>query len=92
MASFLIDEDLPVSLAVRLRQKGHETFHVIELGRRGAPDPLVFQLAQEHSAVLVSRDLGFANILQYPLGSHQGIVVARFPSELRIQTLVTNLV
>jgi predicted nuclease of predicted toxin-antitoxin system len=92
MASFLIDEDLPTSLAGRLRQKGHESTHVIELGQRGAPDARVFQLAQERRAVPVSHDTGFANILQYPLGSHYGIVVVRFPSEVRTQNLAVQLV
>ena len=30
----------------------------------------------------MSGDLGFANILRYPLGSHAGIVIARFPNEM----------
>jgi hypothetical protein len=61
MAHFLIDEDLPASLSPRLRKEDHESAHVIELRLRGSPEPAVFKWAQEHEAVLVSRDLGFAN-------------------------------
>jgi predicted nuclease of predicted toxin-antitoxin system len=91
MARFLIDEDLPPSLSALLRQEGHECTHIMELGLRGSPDPAVFELAQEREAVLVSRDLGFANILQYAPGSHHGIVVVRFPSEMRTRVLVAEV-
>ncbi|MBI1940789.1 MAG: hypothetical protein HYS33_04685 [Acidobacteria bacterium] len=36
--------------------------------------------------------MGFANVLQYPLGTHHGIVVVRFPSEMPTRTLVMTLV
>lgn len=29
--------------------------------------------------MIVSRDLGFADISQYPLGTHRGIIVFRLP-------------
>jgi predicted nuclease of predicted toxin-antitoxin system len=92
MTRFLIDEDLPPSLSVLLRQEGHETAHIIELGPRGSSDAAIFKLAQEREAVLVSRDLGFANILQYAPGSHHGIVVVRFPSEMRTRVLVAEVI
>jgi len=92
MARFLIDEDLPRSLSALLRQKGHDSEHTIDLGFRGSSDTRVFKLAQERGAILLSRDLGFANILQYPPGSHHGIVVARFPAEMRTQALIAELI
>jgi hypothetical protein len=36
-------------------------------------------LPRELLAILITRDLGFANIRQFPPGSHEGIVVARMP-------------
>ena len=92
MASFLVDEDLPLSLSALLRQKGHSCEHIIELGQRGAPDAKVFALAQEHNAILISRDTDFGNILQFPLGAHRGIVVVRFPSETRSRRVVDAVV
>lgn len=35
---------------------------------------------------------GFANVLRYPLGSHAGIVIARFPNEMPTASLVDALV
>lgn len=89
MAHFLIDEGLPQFLNVLIRQKGYQSDHVIDLGLRGASDTAVFELAQRRAAVLISRDLGFANTLQYPPGSHHGVVVARYPAEMRTQILMT---
>ncbi|MBZ5515691.1 MAG: DUF5615 family PIN-like protein [Acidobacteriia bacterium] len=92
MARFLIDEDLPLSLSAALRQAGHSCEHIIEIGQRGAPDERVFGLAQERKAILVSRDSDFGNVLQFPLGSHQGIVVVRFPSDGRSRAVVDAVV
>jgi len=92
MSNFLIDEDLPHTLSSRLRQGGHESRHIAELGMRGLPDSGVFRLAQERGEVLISRDLGFANTLQYPLGTHQGLVVVRYPSKIPVDLLIKEIV
>jgi len=92
MPRFLIDEDLPRSLSILLQQNGLASEHVSDLGFRGASDSRIFALSRERRAVLVSRDVGFANVLQYPLGSHHGIVVVRFPSEMPMRALVTTIV
>ena len=92
MARFLIDEDLPHSLSSYLRQKGYQSRHIAELGLRGLPDPEVFRLAQERKEVLISRDLGFANAVQYPPGTHQGLIVVRYPSEIKAKLLTEQIV
>ena len=76
---FLVDEDLPRSLAVALRSAGHEALDVRDIGLRGHSDQDVFRAAQQRGAVLVSGDRGFANILSHPPGSHAGILIAHFP-------------
>ncbi len=88
MARFLIDEDLPLTLCSTLLHQGHDCRHIIEMGQRGVSDARVFALAQELKATLVSRDTDFCNVLQYPLGSHCGIAVIRFPSETRSRVVV----
>ncbi len=91
MPSFLIDEDPPLSLSSLLRRKGYESRHIVELGMRGLPDSGIFKLAQERGSVLVSRDLGFANTLRYPLGTHRGIVVVRYPSRMPMELLMREI-
>lgn len=81
MSRFLIDEDMPRSTAVVLRNAGYEVEDVRDVGLRGHSDADVFAYAQTHGAVLVSCDKGFANTLAYPIGSHAGIVVVRIPDE-----------
>jgi predicted nuclease of predicted toxin-antitoxin system len=80
MPDFLVDESLPLSTAFALREQGYQARHVIELGLRGAKDHDLFVKAQEESWTIVTRDLGFGNLLDYPIGSHAGIIVLRVPT------------
>jgi len=52
----------------------------------------VLTYARQHSMVLVTGDLGFSNVIHYPLGSHSGIVVARFPNEISTELLNGSVV
>jgi predicted nuclease of predicted toxin-antitoxin system len=82
MPKFLVDEDMPRSTAKVLRDKGYEALDVRDCGLRGKSDNEVFAFAQMSSAVLITGDMGFANILHFPVGSHAGIAVAQFPNEM----------
>lgn len=64
-----------------------EAQHVLDIGLRGRSDEAILEHARLNSLVLVTGDLEFGNILRYPLGSHSGIVVSRFPNEVPSQTL-----
>lgn len=92
MAHFLVDEDLPRSLVRALLDVGLEAEHVIDSGLRGQPDGSILDHAVANGMVLVSGDLGFANVLRFPLGSHHGIVVTRFPNELPTPTMNADIV
>ena len=81
MNRFLIDEDVPRSTAVALRDAGFHAEDVRDVGLRGHSDADVFAHAQTTGAVLVSCDKGFANTLAFPVGSHAGIIVIRIPDE-----------
>jgi Domain of unknown function (DUF5615) len=37
--------------------------------------------------VILTEDLGFGNLLRFPLDTHNGIVVARFPNEISSEAL-----
>ena len=82
MHSALIDEDLSRSLASFLRARGIDAVDVREIGFRGASDDAVFSRGQQERRIIVSGDLGFANVLRYPLGSHHGVIVVRYPNEV----------
>lgn len=55
---------------------------VRDVGLRGCSDDEVFRYATSNSLTLLTGDRGFANILRFRLGTHCGIIVARFPNEL----------
>lgn len=77
---FLIDEDLPRSLVNLFQQYGHEAFHVRDVGLRAAPDEEIAAYAQRNNLCLISGDLGFADVRNYPPDAYSGIVVLRLPS------------
>jgi len=85
MPSFLVDEDMPRSTAVALRQAGYTAVDVRAVGLRGHSDQDVFAYAQSQGAGLVTADKDLSNLLHYPLGTHAGIAVVRVPDELPTQ-------
>lgn len=91
MARLLVDEDLPRSTARALRQAGHEAEDVRDVGLQGHSDGDVFARAQAIEATLVTADLGFSNIINFPPGTHAGIIVVRVPDILPSATLNAEL-
>ncbi len=87
MARFLVDEDLPRSLARLLRTEGLDAEDVRDVGLRGKSDSEVLQYAIAQNRVLLTADLGFGNLLTLPLGSHHGILVVRLPNEVPVTGL-----
>lgn len=91
MALFLIDEDMHRSVAKVLEQLGHHTKDVRDEGLRGQSDDEIFHYAQTHKAVLLTADLDFSDTTRFPLGSHHGIVILRFPNELSTTQINTEV-
>ena len=82
MLKFLVDEDMPRSTARILQNKGFNVLDVRDCGLKGKSDEQVFKFAQDEEAVILTGDLGFGNLLKFPLGSHSGVVIAHFPNEV----------
>jgi predicted nuclease of predicted toxin-antitoxin system len=61
------------------RRLGHEVLDVRDINLGGATDKEIIKYAKENDFILVTRNIEFANILRYPVGSHVGIVVLRLP-------------
>ena len=83
----MIDEDMPRSTAKALSKAGFDCLDIRDLKLRGSPDTLVFRKAQEENCVILTADLGFSNNLRFTLGSHKGIIIARFPNEMSTDKL-----
>jgi predicted nuclease of predicted toxin-antitoxin system len=76
----LVDENLPRSLAPRLRAAGFKVQDVRDLGLRGASDADIFSFARSNGLVLLTSDLGFGGRLR-AMPDSPGVVLARLPNE-----------
>jgi predicted nuclease of predicted toxin-antitoxin system len=76
---FLLDANMPHSAMGVLMSAGHSANHVRDLGMGTATDNAIDQYAQASGAILVTRDLDFADTRAYPPESSAGRVVLRVP-------------
>jgi len=88
LIKFVIDEDISRLTGKALEQAGYDVLDIRDYNLRGSSDDIIFKFAQENKAILFTGDLGFANILKFPLGLHYGIVVLHFPNEM--STILIN--
>lgn len=75
---FLLDANIPYS-AKEIFSAKHAAWHVRDLGLEHSSDENILARAQKERAVIITRDLDFANILNFPISSHCGIIVMRVP-------------
>ena len=75
---FLLDANIPYSAKEAFPAR-HTAIHVRDIGLHRAADEVVIGWAKRHRAVLVTRDLDFANILRFPPQRYAGIMVLRLP-------------
>ncbi len=79
MLKFVIDEDLPRSTGITLKENGYDVLDVRDHGLRGESDEKIYKYAQKNEAVVLTGDRGFGNIQRFPLGEHNGIYRNSFP-------------
>jgi predicted nuclease of predicted toxin-antitoxin system len=79
---FLADESCDFAVVTALRTAGHDVSAVVEISPR-AKDPAVLALARSEARVLLTEDKDFG-LLAYA-GGHEtaGVVLIRFPSDVR---------
>jgi predicted nuclease of predicted toxin-antitoxin system len=63
MLKLLVDMNLSSKLADRLCESGYDCRHWKEVGNPQAPDTELFDWARRNGAVVITRDIGFGNIL-----------------------------
>jgi predicted nuclease of predicted toxin-antitoxin system len=89
---FLVDEDLPRTLAPSLRQAGLGAEDVRDRGLGGRPDSDIIAFTVSHRRVLVTRDVGVANLTRFPAGSEFGIVLVRLAQAMTTYDLNARIV
>jgi hypothetical protein len=81
--SVKVDEDLPIEISILVGAVGHDAKTVYTQGHCGLPDDQLWPIVQQEQRMLFTADKGFANALDYPPGSHSGVVLFRLPRESR---------
>jgi predicted nuclease of predicted toxin-antitoxin system len=87
MMQFKIDENLHSDAADLLRQHGHDALTVYEQGLRGGADTDIASVCRQEGRAIVTLDLDFSDIRQYPPEDHQGNIVLRLNDQSRASVL-----
>src|SRR5262249_23712526 len=74
---FKLDENMPADLTNWLREHGADVSNIHEEGLVGEDDPPVLEAALNEGRTSLTFDLDFADVRNYPPGTHCGIVVFR---------------
>ena len=72
-----LDENLGRTPQRFLEGEGHDVDNVYDEELSGASDPEVGEAAQAEGRFLVTLDTDFADVRQYPPGTHAGILLLR---------------
>ena len=87
MMRFKIDENLPVEARDVLRQAGFEATTVADEDLAGRPDEDIAAICRREDRVIVTLDLGFADIRVYPPQDYAGLIVLRLLRQDRATVL-----
>ncbi len=86
---FKVDENLPPEIADMLIQAGHDATTALQEGLGGVADPAIAEACRTERRSLVTLDLDFADIREYPPGSLPGIIVMRLESQDKTSVIGT---
>lgn len=80
---FNLDENLHEEVAEALRTRGHDAQTVFDEGLRGHPDLEIAEAARCEGRVIVTLDLDFGTIRDFPPESYRGLIVLRLTNQSR---------
>jgi predicted nuclease of predicted toxin-antitoxin system len=92
VTTFLVDENLPRSLAPELRRAGFDAEDVRDRGLAGHEDAEVLAYAISKRRILITRDLGISDLRRFPTGSELGIILVRLPNVMATDELNATLI
>ena len=78
---FLLDANLPRSLAESIQILGHQCLDVRDIGFGTAEDKVIAAYARQHGLSIVTRDFDFSDTRNYPPEQFAGIVVLELPED-----------
>ena len=74
---FLMDENMPREASDLLRDLGYDVESIKGMNLRGTKNSDIYRLTKDENRILLTLDLDFANILNYPTKGHPGIIILR---------------
>jgi predicted nuclease of predicted toxin-antitoxin system len=74
---FLLDENIPPSLALLLKIAGHEARHVVEIGYTNTPDFKISAFAAQSGEIILTHDTDFGTILALSGDSKPSVILFR---------------
>lgn len=84
---FKIDENLPVEIAEMLRLAGHDAMTVFDEQLVGEPDRHIIAVCLEEQRVLITLDMDFSDVREYPPESNTGLIVLRLRNQDKIHAI-----
>ena len=78
---FLTDENISKSLVDALRQKGYDAKDIKEEKLFGTPDKDIVAMSKVEDRVILTHDKDFANTSNFPIKSHNGIVLIKYKDQ-----------
>jgi predicted nuclease of predicted toxin-antitoxin system len=84
---FKIDENLPVEVAVLLQEAGHSAETVYSEGLQGASDAFLIEECRKENRALVTLDLDFGDVRNYPHDHHAGMIILRPRSQDKVSLI-----
>ncbi len=91
---FLLDENLPQSLAPWLEQIGYTCSHVRGLQLSGKPDLSIVEFAEEEDWIIVTHDLDFSRIISISGRKKPSVITFRLDkinASILLELLKSNL-
>ena len=80
---FKVDENLHEDVAAALRAEGHDAHTVYDEGLRGHSDRDIGDICRREQRAVVTLDLDFGNIRDYPPEEYPGLIVLRVANQGR---------
>lgn len=89
---FLVDENMPRSLAPEIAALGHTVQDVRDVGLRGRPDEEVFATAVAAKAIIITRDQGFKVVKRWPREFTAGVIAVELPDDTPVSAINAKIV
>jgi predicted nuclease of predicted toxin-antitoxin system len=90
--NFLVDENMPRSLAAQIAALGFNVQDVRDIGLKGHPDSEVMEAAISLDAIIITRDRGLADARTWPENFSAGAIFINLPDDAIGSTINSKVI